>query len=97
MILDEIDLKILIEFLKLKNKETTTWKIMKEIYPNGRDREHMRIKKKIERMSKHGLFKVGGKPKSYCLYGDKVLRNKIPILEKSISINVEGKWEIFEL
>jgi len=98
MIFDDIDLKILTEFLKLGDKQTSTWKIMKTIYKDGRDTEHMKIKKRIERMGECGLFKINEtKSKTYSLIGDKVLLDKIPLIKKSISVKVDGKWEIFEI
>ncbi len=75
MILSDEDLRILRKFCKLKD-ETTTWKIMKEIYPDGSDREHMRLKRRISRMSE--FFTIEGSPKTYVLDSDKVfLRGSI--------------------
>lgn len=98
MIIDEIDLKILYEFLKLKDNEyTSTWKIMKKIFKNGRDNQHMTIKRRIERMSE--LFIVEGKPKIYTLISDKVYLKKIKFpdkISKAICIKLD-KWEVFEI
>ena len=98
MILDEDDLKILKKFIELgRKKEFTTWKLMKSIYPDGRDTEHMRIRTKMERMAKYGLFIVQGNPKVYYLIKKNILLDKIPKIENCISIKANGKWEIFEL
>lgn len=96
--MDDIDLKILKEFCKLKSDEKiTTWRIMKKIYPKGRDVEHMRIKKKILRMSKHNLFFISENPKEYTLIKDNVKLNKIPKIKNCISIKINNFWEIFEI
>lgn len=98
MILDNYDLIILREFCKLKNnEETTTWRIMKKIYPKGKDRENTKIKLRIEKMAKYGLFSVDGNPKVYTLTNNCVNLNKIPKIEKCISVKIDGKWEIFEM
>lgn len=102
MFLDQDDLLILKEFCRLKaNEETTTWKIMRKLYPRGRDNEHMRIKKKIEKMAKYNFFFVEGKPKAYTLNSNKVYMKKInyPNRKKSNSImmNIEEKWQVFEI
>ncbi len=100
MILDEIDLKILYEFAKLKENEfTSTWKIMKKIYKKGGNKENNKIKYRIKRMSKYGLFKIEY-PGIYTLDSDKVFLKKInfPTRNKlAICIELDKKWESFEL
>lgn len=59
MILDDTDLKILKVFCKLKeDEETTTWRIMKKLYPKGRDVEHKIIKERIKKMARYDLFHI---------------------------------------
>lgn len=101
MIVDQVDLQILNEFCRLKENEFfKTWNLMKKIYPKGRDHEHMKIKRKIERMAKYGLFYVEGNPKTYTLDSDKVFLKKISFPCKqclAISILIEGKFIAFEI
>lgn len=101
MILDQIDIKILTLFSKLKENEFfSTWGLMRKIFPKGRDSEHMKIKRKIESMAKIGLFTIEGKPKIYTLDSDKVYLKKISFPNRrnlAISLLVDGKWESFEL
>lgn len=101
MIIDDYDLIILKEFLKLKeNEETTTWKIMKKIFPNGRDRENMKVKCKIKKMSKHGIYYVGGNPKIYTLIKDNVKFKKVKIentLFNFIALKVDGLWALYQI
>lgn len=98
MIIDDIDLQILYEFLKLKENEfTSTWKIMKKIFKNGREKEHNKIKYRIKRMGE--LFIIEGKPEVYTLDSDKVYLKNIQFQDtkaKAICIKLD-KWEIFQL
>ncbi|MEK6881503.1 MAG: hypothetical protein AABY22_17910 [Nanoarchaeota archaeon] len=102
MFLDEIDLKILIGFSKLDGKKITLWSLMKKIYPKGNQREYMRIRKKIVRMSRKGLFLITklNKHYEYSLVKDNVKIKKIRFPDKisnSICLKICGKWEIFEI
>jgi len=101
MILDLVDLNILKLFCKLKDNEyTTTWEIMKKIYPRGGDSLHMGIKRKIARMSDYCLFNIEGKPKTYTLNSDKVFLRKFSFPDRrclAISILIDDRWIIFEL
>lgn len=99
MILDNVDLKIIQEFYKLNGKKVTSWKLMKKVYPKGKDLEHMNIRSKIKRMSKHNIFFISknkNKTEEYILIKDFVKINRIPIIKNCVSIRVDGKWEIYE-
>ena len=75
MILTDEDLKILYEFAKLKDNEyTSTWKIMKKIYPRGSNKENMEVKRRMKRMSE--LFIIEGKPEIFTLISDRVYLEK---------------------
>jgi len=99
LIIDNEDLKIIKEFSKLgENSNVTTWDIMKNIYKNGRDTEHMRVKAKISKMQKHGLF-IKDK-NGYTLIKDRTIIKKIYFDEKprnSVCFLVDGKWSAYEI
>lgn len=97
---DDIDVKILNEFLKITNNKTT-WEIMKQIYPKGRDTQHNLVKRRIEKMADRGLFLINGEStKHYRLISDFVKKGKIKFNKKPkecILISVYGKWSAYEL
>ena len=100
--LDYDDLTILKEFRKLKEGEsTTTWKIMKNIYQGGKERENNRVNRKIKKMSSYGFFYVqGNDPALYTLIKDIVKIKKFVINNKTydgIALMINGKWQIFEI
>lgn len=102
MKLDNLNIKIIREFYKLKeNEETTTWGIMRKLYPKGRDLEENRIKYRIKKMAEVGLFLVeGNSPKMFSLILDNVIfkKQKFPDkIEKALCLKICDKWEIFEL
>lgn len=101
MVLTDLDLKILKEFCKLKdNESTTTWKIMKKLFKEGKDVENMVIKNRIKRMAEFGLFKIEGNPKVYILDSDKVFYKMFSFpngRKKGIAVLRNGAWEIFEV
>lgn len=101
MIIDEIDEKIFLEFLKLNGKESTSWNLMKKVYSNGNRTEHMRIIKKIEKMSRSGLIFISGKPKKYILIKDyvrlKKYKNPENKLKNFLCIKEENKWFLIEV
>jgi len=105
---DELDLKILEIFCRLKEDQFTTiskiskstWRIMKKIFPNGREYENNKIKRRIERMANHKLFIVEGNPKTYTLNSDKVCHKKFNFSTRksfAIEILINGKFEVFEI
>ena len=100
--MDEVDLKILHEFCNLNGKETSTWELMKKVYPDGRDSQHNIIKRKIEKMEKQGLFFINqNSKKHYQLISDNVKSRKMKFpdnkMHNSISIKICGKWQSFQL
>ena len=101
MIIDSTDISILKEFCKLNGKIVPLWSLMQKIFPEGKQKEYMRIRKKIERMSRDGLFFIDeDEDNHYELDQDNVKLKKIkfPNGKKSaILLKSCGKWEIFEL
>jgi hypothetical protein len=101
VILDTTDLKILREFWKLgEGEETTSWRIMKSMFPKGDSIKHNKVKKRIEKMSRYGLFQIRGNPKEYILCQDKVICKKIKYDGKyaeSVCFFADGKWSSFEI
>ena len=100
MIIDSTDISILKEFLNLDGKETTTWEIMKKLYPRGQDKEHMNIKRRLDKMEKYGIFFVNGEPKEYVLISDNVKKQKILFENKKVDcicIFTSGRWNAFQL
>ncbi len=100
--LDQYDILILKEFLKIKPKQSrSTWDIMKSIYPAGQDREHTKIKRKIERMAELGLFLINGdKRKEYTLDKNKAVFSDFTFpkrISKGIAVKIDEKWMIYEL
>lgn len=98
MSFDEVDLKVLKKFYELSDKRDnfTTWTLMKSIYPNGRDKEHGLIRRRIMRMAEIGLIRLS-KEEGIILVKDYIKINEIPTLKTCISLRVNNKWEIFEL
>lgn len=74
---------------------------MKKLFPNGKIKEHVSIKRKIQRMANYGLFTVNGTSRpTYTMNSDKVFLRKINFpCDKldSIVIFAEGMWTAFEL
>jgi len=100
--IDNLDLIILKEFSKLKDdKPVSTWKMTKRIIGKFHNREWMRIKIRIKRLSKFDLFKITyGKTETYELNVDKVILlifNFPTRKNKGIAIEINNKWRIFEL
>lgn len=102
---DEIDIKILLGFSKLKSgEECSSWEMMKRIYPRGGDPEYLKVKRKIKRMSEMGLFKInGGQTKTYTLLEEYVRYKNFNFPDgnkKAIAVFpvlIDKKWQIFEL
>ena len=99
MIVDETDILILKYFSQLKTNETIKdWALMKKIYPNGKNREYMRIIRKIKKMGDYGLFTIT--EDNYELDTERVILKKINFDNKfveSICILVDKKWSCFEI
>lgn len=101
--LTDIDIKILLEFLKLKKDEhTTTWKIMRKLFRGGREKEHRLIERRIDRLAGFGLIEIKGKPKECFLEIDKVYFKKIKFKNRKkegncICVLMNKGWEVFEL
>lgn len=107
MILDEIDIKILKIFSNLKEEEeTTTWKIMLQIFSECLDdfekrKKHMLIKRRIRRMYPN-LFEIK-KVKGfyeYSLIDDNVKFCKHKFMngyKDCLMVLVDSKWMVFEL
>lgn len=101
--LSDLDLKILIEFSKLKqNEESSTWEIMKKIFKGEcSSKNNMLIQYRIKKMAELNLFKINGDGiRTYTLKSDNVYYKnfKFPCgIKKGIAILIENKWEIFEL
>ena len=107
MILDKLDINILRIFYNLKNnEETSTWRILKKIYPDLKDKyekesKHNLIKSRIRRM-KGELFeinKVDGKW-IYSLISNNInfCKHKFPNgVKDCLMIFVLNKWVISEL
>lgn len=103
MILDQIDLKVLRAFCKLqKDEKTTTWKIMRSIFPKGSVREHVLVRRRIIKMAKHGLFVITetfGK-REYSLITNNVVHKRIKydgVYAESICFFADGKWSAFQI
>ncbi|MEM3075063.1 MAG: hypothetical protein QW727_03940 [Candidatus Pacearchaeota archaeon] len=63
MIINEEDLKILSIFAKkVKDNYTTTWEIMKEVYPKDkwRDKEHNKVKNSLNKMINYKIIEYKG-------------------------------------
>ena len=104
MILSLTDLKIIREFCKLKEGECcSSWKIMRKIYPKGRDVENTNIIQRIEKMSKYGFFLINysdNRKKEYNLVSEKAIYKKFGFPNRKshgIALMMEGKWNIIEL
>lgn len=102
MFLDYDDLNILKEFRKLREGESTTsWKIMKKIYPGGKERENNNINRKIKKMSSYGFFHIEhNSPTQYILIKDVVKIKAFVINGKKydgIALLINNKWQIFEI
>lgn len=102
MIFDDVDLLIIREFCKLKeNEETTTWKIMRKIYKKGSRKEHQRVVRRIDKMSRYGIFNLGNNSKkTYTLIKDFAKYKKIKFegkIRNFVCINMKNKWELIEL
>ena len=101
--LDEIDIKILQEFDKLKDKEVSTWYIMKKIFPRGMDKQNQLIKSRMIKMEKIGLFLITkNSPKNFSMISENVIfKNfKFPRRKEespSLWVNINNYWECFEL
>lgn len=75
---------------------------MKKIFPSGRTTEFMRIKTKIEKMEKIGLFFIEKEKgiNCYSLIKDNVRVRKFRFpnkTSKGVCIKVYGRWQVFEL
>jgi len=74
---------------------------MKKIYPKGQKREYMRIRKKILRMEKDGLFIYVPNENRFILISDLVKLRKMKFPDRKISdalyLKINNKWEIFQL
>ncbi len=99
----DLDLKILIEFSKLKsNEESSTWDIMKKIFKQEcSTKNNMLIQYRIKRMAELDLFKINGKEiRTYTLNSNNVYYKNFNFpcgAKRGIAVFIEGKWEIFEL
>ena len=101
MIIDHVDLIILRYFCKLKKDDCFgTWTLMKKLYPKGKDLEHMRIRRKIEKMARNGLFSVNIETKEYTLHSNLVYIKKMKFKDKeveTICFSVDNKWCCYEI
>lgn len=97
MIITDEDIRILKIFLS-KNNCKTTWQLMKKIYPNGSNQEHMRIKGRIKRLAGNDLILIT--KDNFFLVGEKVKLKKIKfdkINLDSICILTNRKWMAFQI
>lgn len=101
--LSELDVKILLEFSKLKeDEESSTWEIMKKIF-RGKKSQYLNIdiKQRIIRMAKFGLFKINGdKIRTYTMDSNRVFYKTFNFpcgRRKGIAVIVDGKSQIYEL
>lgn len=106
MIISDVDAIILREFAKLNADEyTTTWKIMKKVYPDGNNSENMKIKKRIEKLLKYGFFVTEGRgehTKVYILDKNKVRLKKFKFPDSNSSVDglcirTNCKWQVIEV
>ena len=104
MILSYEDILIFREFCKLKSGESmSSWQLMKKIYRDGNDKEHMNILSKINKLAKYGFFTIsqnGNNHKTYGLVSDKVSLKKINYPDRnaeSICLIYQGKWQSIEI
>lgn len=101
MIINDEDIKILVEFAQLCKDELHLSDLVKNICKNVGSKELNKTRYRIERMSEVGLFHIDGKPKNYCLIKDNVYYGDIKFpdkkIKKSLGIRVDGKWQIIEL
>jgi len=98
MVFSELDLKILKKFHDCASEdiEFTSWTLMKKIFPDGRDTQHTKVRRKLLNLVKMGLLHYS-KKEGFVLIKDFIKINEIPILKNCISVQVDKKWEIFEL
>ena len=84
--IDKDDLRILkivsnIDF----DKNTTDWKIMRRIYPKGKDYEYHKICSKLDKLARYGLIIIQeNSDKIYNLIDDFVKFSKIRFIDKKI-------------
>ena len=100
--IDKLDIKILREFDKLtEDEETTTWKIMRKLFPEGRSAENNRLKKRIRKMANLGLFHVTDEiPQHFMMIQDNVIFKKTKFIDRtsdSIHVKICDKWKILEI
>lgn len=101
--IDELDIKIITKFNKLiKQEDSTSWKIMRALFPKGRGKEHNLIVGRMKKMEKMGLFIIEfNSPIRYSLISENVSFKKIKCpnnkIINSIWLNIYNKWRVMEI
>ena len=105
--IDSIDLKILKVMKKLETEECSPWFVMRRIFPKGSDSEVKKIKWRMERLEKIGLFMIEkNSPRHFQIIEENVLfkTEDFPDIlsgkkrkSSSVWLNINNKWQVFEL
>jgi len=100
--IEDIDISILREFDKLEEEEeSTTWKIMRKIFPRGLNKEDELIKRHINKMEQMGLFFIEkNSPKKFTMIIDNVKFKRMKFENENfnaLAVKIDCKWEIYQL
>lgn len=82
--------------------ETTSWDIMKKVYRDGGNKEHMIIKRRIIKMGELGLFKKIDEPPKPITWelSEDVEIKKYKFKDKykdALFLMINNKWRIYEI
>lgn len=103
--IDDYDFMILKAFSKLSSNEQkplSSWKVMKNIFNDGKERENEKIKKRVKKMEKMGLFLIEENSNKICWIMNKdnvkFQIHKFPDGKyNSVVLKIYGKWEAKQL
>ena len=98
MVFSVNDLKILRAFYISSingDKNLTSWKIMKKIYPKGGDRNHTEVRRILIDLHKRDVINYSNK-EGFTLIKDNIKIDELPTVKKCVSIKIENKWIIQE-
>ncbi len=111
MAINYIDALVLKEFIELDEKDSpTSWELMKRIFKNGGKREHITVRRSIQKLETLGLLKLnihtynlGDKEKveerSWDLDSEKAFIQKINFDSsyKCVCAKIENRWVALQL
>ena len=111
MIFNTNDLSVLKQFCLLESdNKVTTWEMMKKIYPVGGVKEHLRVKRSIEKLKDYGLLILNVKTltinenqvqeeRNWKLYKDIVIKkiNYPNRTKNSVCFEIDDKWLSIEI